>query len=180
MRSLGLGLVAALALVGPAAYAQHAQPYSGQEQRSVKALSEDEIKQYLSGAGMGFARAAELNHYPGPMHVLELADKLGLTETQRVQTEKLMKSHKDEARALGGKVVQAEQALEQLFRSGNVTEAQLAAAVRAAAAAQAEYRLSHLETHRRMKALLTPQQVARYDELRGYSGAARSEHKRHH
>ena len=39
--------------------------------------------------------------------------------------------------------------------------------MRAAAPAQGEYRLSHLETHRRMKALLTPDQVARYDALRG-------------
>ena len=43
----------------------------------VNALSPDEVQQYLAGAGMGYAKAAELNHFPGPMHVLELADKLG-------------------------------------------------------------------------------------------------------
>ena len=30
-------------------------------------LSPQEVKQYLSGAGMGYAKAAELNHFPGPM-----------------------------------------------------------------------------------------------------------------
>jgi len=50
-------------------------PYAGQENRTIKALSQGEIKNFLSGAGMGFAKAAELNHYPGPKHVLELADQ---------------------------------------------------------------------------------------------------------
>ena len=54
------------------------------------------------------------------------------------------------------------------FRSGKVDEGALAQAVHGAAALEGEYRLSHLETHRRLRALLTPAQVARYDELRGY------------
>jgi hypothetical protein len=109
MRSGMLWLTtAAVVLFLPAAYGQHAQPYTGQQTRSIKALSDDEVKQYLSGAGMGYARAAELNRFPGPMHVLELADKLGLTAAQRAQTEALMKMHKDEARELGRKVVEAE------------------------------------------------------------------------
>jgi Spy/CpxP family protein refolding chaperone len=163
---------AAVVLFLPAAHGQHAQPYTGQQTRSIKALSDDEVKQYLSGAGMGYARAAELNRFPGPMHALELADKLSLTAAQRAQTEALMKIHKDEARELGRKVVEAEAALDALFRSARVTEKELAAHVHAVAQAQGLYRLSHLETHRRMRALLTPQQIARYDELRGYDTAA--------
>ncbi len=178
-----LSTVAAILSIGvPAAYAQHAQPYSGEHIRAIKALSADETKQYLTGAGMGYARAAELNRFPGPMHVLELADKLSLTAEQRSQTETLMKTHKDEARRLGSRVVEAERALDALFRSERVGEKELALQVHAAAQAQGEYRLSHLETHRRMRALLTPHQVARYDELRGY-GAARQpadEHKHKH
>jgi hypothetical protein len=50
-----------------------------------------------------------------------------------------------------------------------VNEGRLAEAVRRAAALEGEYRLSHLETHRRMRALLTEEQVARYDRLRGYA-----------
>jgi len=72
-------MLAASALAG----AQDHHPYAGQHERSVKALSDDEIKQYLAGAGMGYAKAAELNGYPGPMHVLELADKLALSAEQR-------------------------------------------------------------------------------------------------
>jgi Spy/CpxP family protein refolding chaperone len=132
------------------------------------ALTSEEIEQYRAGAGMGYARAAELNHFPGPMHVLELAERLGLSAEQRTATERLMRAHKAEARALGTRLVAAEQALEQLFRSGQVPDAELARAVTEAARLQGEYRLSHLETHRRMRALLTDDQVKRYDGLRGH------------
>ena len=166
--------IAAILAVTPAvAHSQHA-PYSGQESRPIKALSADETKQYLSGAGMGYARAAELNRFPGPMHVLELADKLALTPSQRTGTERLMASHKTEARAIGGKLVEAERALDRLFANRKVSEAALAEHVRAVAALQGEYRLSHLDTHRRMRDILTEQQIRRYDELRGYTGGQAS------
>ena len=35
--------------------------------------------------GMGLALAAELNGYPGPAHVIELAKSLGLSEPQRAK-----------------------------------------------------------------------------------------------
>lgn len=153
------------------------QPYAGQEARELKSLSAEEVQQYLAGAGMGFAKSAELNHFPGPMHVLELADALALSAGQRAATRQLMDAHKAQARALGAKLVEAEAALEHLFRSGRMDSMQLQHAVRQAAAVQGEYRLSHLETHRRMRALLTDDQVATYDRLRGYTGAAGAQHK---
>jgi hypothetical protein len=151
------------------AQGQH-QPYAGEHGRSIKALSEQEIQQYVAGAGMGYAKAAELNHFPGPMHILELGDKLGLSAEQRAATQRLMDSHKAEARAIGEKKLEAERGLDMLFRSGNVDEQSLADAVRTAATLEGEYRLSHLETHRRLRALLSDAQVKRYDELRGYGG----------
>jgi len=156
--------------------------YAGQQSREIKALSPDEVRQYQQGAGMGYARAAELNRFPGPMHALELADRLGLSEAQRKQTEALMQAHKAEARAIGAKLVDAERELDALFRSGTVDEKRLRDAVQRAGALQAEYRLSHLETHRRMRALLTDEQVKRYDEARGYAAPGAvpgQQHKRH-
>jgi Spy/CpxP family protein refolding chaperone len=165
-----------LSLLAGIANAQH-QPYAGQEARDLKALSTDEVKQYMAGAGMGYARAAELNHFPGPMHVLELAEQLKLTQEQRAATQKLMDAHKAQARALGSELVSAERELDDLFRAGRVDEAVLARAVRTSAAIVGEYRLSHLETHRRMRSLLTDEQVKRYDELRGYASGKAQHHK---
>jgi Spy/CpxP family protein refolding chaperone len=171
-------VVAVLAAAAGAAQAQHGG-YAGHETREIKALSPHEVEQYRSGAGMGYAKSAELNHFPGPMHVLELADQLALTEGQRVATRTLMDQHKREARSIGMELVDAERSLEALFRRGSPDEAALARAVREAAALQGEYRLSHLETHRRMRALLTEDQVKRYDALRGYASSPLEHGPRH-
>lgn len=169
-----------LALLGAApVLAQHPRPYEGQQARQVKSLSQEEVQQYLSGAGMGYAKPAELSSYPGPLHVLELADELGLTAEQRARTQALMEAHQAEARALGAKRIEAERALDALYATGPMDA--LAGAVRAAAVLEGEYRLSHLETHRRMRALLTDEQVARYNRLRGYvAGESGHEHRRRH
>jgi hypothetical protein len=148
-------------------------------QHDLKAMSSEEVKQHMSGAGMGYAKAAELNHFPGPMHALELAEPLNLSAEQRAQAAKLMAAHKAEARSIGAKYVEAERALDALFRSGSVAPDALEVAVNRAAALQGAYRLSHLETHRRMRALMTDEQVRRYDELRGYTGAAPHSKHRH-
>ena len=90
-----------------------------------------------------------------------------------------MDSHKSEARAIGKKLVEAERSLEQLFRSGTVPQAALAEAVAKAAALHGEFRLSHLETHRRMRPLLSEEQVARYDALRGYAASGTQQTHKH-
>jgi len=161
-------LLATLFTAGTA-LAQHHTPYAGQQDRAIKALSEDETKQYLSGAGMGYARAAELNGYPGPMHVLELADKLSLTPDQRAATQELMHAHKAEARAIGARRVAAEKSLDELFKARGADPQQVAGAVRSIAQIEGEYRLSHLDTHLRMRALLSDHQVAQYNAIRGYT-----------
>ncbi|MDQ3025133.1 MAG: hypothetical protein M3R58_01310 [Pseudomonadota bacterium] len=176
--SLKIAALAAVLATAGAAQAQH-QHYAGQDSREIRALSADEVKQYLSGAGAGFAKAAELNHYPGPMHALELADQIGLTAEQRAATRQLMDAHKAEARAIGVSVVDAERALQALFLRGSLTEGELGAAVLKAATLQGEYRLSHLETHRRLRAVLSDPQVARYDELRGYASGSLGAGHRH-
>jgi hypothetical protein len=164
-------VIALVAVIIPlVAQAQHA-PYARQERREIKSLSTEEVEQYLSGAGMGFAKAAELNRFPGPMHVLELSERLGLSAEQRESARRLMDRHKEEARLIGGKLVEAERVLDGLFASGAVGAQELANQVRVVAALQGDYRLSHLETHRQMRALLSPEQVDRYDQLRGYAGA---------
>jgi Spy/CpxP family protein refolding chaperone len=132
----------------------------------------------VAGAVQAQHQPYALNRYPGPMHVLELADRLNLSAEQRQATKRLMDAHKAEARVLGARLVDAEGRLDALFRRGQVQSQELAAAVREAATLQGEYRLAHLETHHRLRAILTEAQVAQYDILRGYaSPSGRSGHK---
>jgi Spy/CpxP family protein refolding chaperone len=103
------------------------------------------------------------------MHVLDLGDQLSLSAEQRDDARRLLERHKSEARVIGAKLVEAERTLDRLFASGSVGAPELASQVMTVAALQGDYRLSHLETHRQMKAMLTPEQVDRYDQLRGYA-----------
>jgi hypothetical protein len=84
MRLLRYGLSAALSTIvfSATAMAQH-QPYAGLQARPIKALSEQQVADLRAGRGMGLALAAELNGYPGPLHVLELSKELDLGQSQR-------------------------------------------------------------------------------------------------
>jgi hypothetical protein len=135
--------------------------------RHVKALSVDQIKQYLQGGSMGYSKPAELNDFPRPERVLELAEPLELTAEQVAATQALLEAHKTQARGVGARLVDAERELEALFRSGRINSAALSSAVRRLVRVEGEYRLVHLEAHRRMHLLLSEEQIRRYAALRG-------------
>jgi Spy/CpxP family protein refolding chaperone len=145
-----------------------ASPYAGQQSREIKALSEREVADLLAGAGMGLARAAELNRYPGPMHALELADSLALTPVQRERLWTLMQGHKAEARRLGERVVALERELDVLFARGKPVQGEVERLSIAIGEAQGRLRAEHLKTHLETTALLTPRQVDQYVKARGY------------
>lgn len=151
--------------------AHHASPYAGQQTREIKALSPTQTTDLLAGKGMELAKAAELNGYPGPMHTLELATQLDLSAEQKQASETLMNRHKAQARDLGAQLVEAERALDQAFASRQIDAARLTAHTERIGRLQALLRKSHLETHLQQTALLTPEQIARYAQLRGYAGS---------
>ncbi|MDQ5858580.1 MAG: Spy/CpxP family protein refolding chaperone [Acidobacteriota bacterium] len=171
-------LVAVLA--APLSSQETPRPYAGDEKREIKALSAEEIESYRAGAGMGFAKAAELNHFPGPKHVLELASEIGLDASQRKEAQRIYEAMHAQTVGLGERVVVSERGLDGLFAAATVDEASLARSVREIARLQGEVRLEHLRAHLAMRSLLTAAQVAKYDALRGYgSGAADHDPARH-
>lgn len=145
------------------------QPYAGQQERSIKSLSAQEQQDWLDGKGLGLAKAAELNGYPGPMHVLEHASALSLSAAQQEASHKLMTAHKAEVRALGHHLVAAEQALDEAFRRGGARDQEVERLTQEIGVLQARIRAGHLRTHIAQTALLRPEQIARYQQLRGYS-----------
>ena len=149
---------------------QTTSPYAGQEQRTIKALSDQDIRELLDGRGMGLAKAAELNSYPGPLHVLQLADQLGLSDAQRKATESLYANMRERALSIGRQIIDAERALDRAFADGRIDPAMLRSQVDAIAILQGNLRVVHLETHLAQRSLLTPEQISRYDVLRGYRG----------
>lgn len=148
--------------------AQGHAPYTGMQERDIKALSPQQIADLRAGRGMSLALPAELNGYPGPLHVLELADRLGLTQDQRARTQSLFNAMQREAAAAGERVIESERRLDALFAGGAGTPATLSAATAEAAMLNGQLRAIHLRYHLDMKAVLTPQQVTGYNALRGY------------
>lgn len=146
----------------------HPQPYAGLQARPIKALSVERIDDLRAGRGMGLALAAELNGYPGPLHVLELADPLALTPRQVDRTRELFAAMKAEAIPLGERVISAEAALDRLFAEGRATDGALAEATARIGVAEAQLRAAHLRYHLEMARLLDDGQRARYAVLRGY------------
>lgn len=147
--------------------AQPESPYAGQEARDIKSLSPEEINAYLSGKGMGFAKAAELNGYLGPAHVLELSAQLRLTPKQRSKTEALFNAMEAKASSLGSALVQEERKLDQLFAAKTIDSALLSSSLDKIGALQAQVRGTHLEAHLAQTKILTSEQTARYIQLRG-------------
>jgi Spy/CpxP family protein refolding chaperone len=168
----------ALTLATPA-LAQHAQPYAGLQARAVKSLSPEQIADLKAGRGMGLALAAELNGYPGPSHVLELADRLALSDVQRARTQALFAAMQAETAPLGERLIAQEAALDEQFAGRTITPASLDAATTAIGATQARLRATHLKYHLTMLDVLTPEQVRRYAELRGYAGGGETPPHRH-
>jgi Spy/CpxP family protein refolding chaperone len=161
------GTVAAALVIGSAL--AEPSPYAGLEGRGIKALPEQEIGDLLAGRGAGMALPAELNRYPGPRHVLELAAELELSPEQDAETRRLFARMEAEAVPLGEAVVAQEAELDRLFASGTADEGSLRAAVAEAARVRGELRFTHLKYHLAMRRLLTPAQVAAYDAARGYA-----------
>jgi hypothetical protein len=155
----------------------HAQlPYTGMQSRPVKALSEQQIGDLKAGRGMGLALAAELNGYPGPAHLLELADGLPLSSQQRTTVAQLFDAMKSEAVPLGEKLIAQEAELDRQFSSHTITPESLKLATEAIGQTQAALRETHLKYHLSTLSLLTPTQITRYANLRGYGEQPQGHH----
>ena len=153
---------------GQSRHSDHTSPYSGEEKRPIKSLSADDIDELRNGRGWGLAKAAELNGMPGPAHLLEMRDAIGLTPDQVVEIEALFQRMKASATALGERLIALEADLNDAFARGDIGRDALAAKLAAIGEVRTALRLTHLETHLATPKILKPAQIAAYNRLRGY------------
>lgn len=153
--------------------AQHSHgshtPYAGMQNRAVKSLSDSDIQELRRGGGWGLALAAELNGMPGPAHLLELKDQIPLTPDQVARTQALFDEMRKAAISTGERMITAETALEAAFAKGSVDEASLRRLLSDAESARSELRFIHLSQHYKTVQYLKPEQIKRYNVLRGYA-----------
>jgi hypothetical protein len=147
-----------------------ASPYAGEESRAIKSLSDDDMAELRRGGGWGLAKAAELNGVPGPAHLLELKDQIPLDAKQVAAIEAIFKRMQREAIAEGERLISLERELESQFVDGSVTDESLKAKLAQIEASRGRLRYIHLITHLETPALLSREQIERYNKLRGYGG----------
>jgi len=166
--SLGLAFVISPAITLAQDHSGHASPYAGFETRAIKSLSETDQEELRRGGGWGFALAAELNGVPGPAHLLELRDEIPLSAEQVTAIQAIFEAMQVEAIEAGSRLIEAEEAIEAAFRTGDLDEARLRSLITDAETARAELRFIHLSRHLSTPPLLSADQIARYNTLRGY------------
>ena len=153
-------------------------PYRDQRSSEIRGLTEREISDLREGRGMALARAAELNGYPGPRHVLDAAREgrlpLSLDQVRTVQG--VFDDMAREAKRLGNMILAEEATVERAFREGTVREAELQAGLGRIGALQAQLRAVHLRAHLETRPILSAQQITHYNQLRGYTTGPPEEH----
>ncbi|MCL4265591.1 MAG: periplasmic heavy metal sensor [Anaerolineae bacterium] len=185
--ALGLALVGALTACG-----QQTSPIAEQVitptpsayrellDSEIRGMDDQTIEDYLTGKGMGMALPAELNGYPGPRHVIDLADELSLTPEQTAQTQALFDEMQPQAIALGTQILAAEAALEEAFRTQTVDETNLEAQLQAIGLLEAQLRYVHLRTHLATLEILNAHQIMLYNSLRGYDDMPANHNQHQH
>lgn len=166
------GTVLTLGLLLASPLAAQTSPYVGEQERRIKALAPEREQGLHTGAGLGYAMAAELNGHAGPKHVLELAEALELTVDQRAAVETSFERMRAEAAGIGAEIVAAEEELDRRFAHRHLDEAKLAELTRRLGELEGRLRFVHLRAHLETDAVLTEAQRRRYVERRGYDAPA--------
>ena len=161
-----------LALAQSGHHGQHgggANAYAAFKDRPIKALSSEQEDDLRKGRGMGLALAAEMNGYPGPMHVLQLADALKLSADQRTRFDSLFAKMRVDAVAAGEHIIKLESELNTQFVARSISAESLERLTKEIGESQGRLRATHLRYHLETVAILSSDQAAKYNTARGYT-----------
>lgn len=180
MRSRAVVLSILLALVIRDVSASDHSGHVDVKPNEIKALPASDIAGLLAGKGMGYGKAAELNGYPGPKHVLELSKELSLTPEQQKKTQAIFAQMEAAAKKLGAELVAAEVALDHAFKNKTINESSLSEHTRKIGEIEARLRAVHLAAHLQQASVMSDVQIKQYMVLRGYEDAGAHGHGKHH
>jgi len=152
---------------GPAPHGAAAAPGTPHQHHAVAAACNDAFDETVrEGRGFGMAFVADQAGYPGPLHVLELKDRLRLSHDQEAATRALLDQMYAASRPKSARLLDAEARLARLFAAGPPDEAALRKAVGVVEAARADVRMVHLAFHLKMRDALTDEQRRLYHDAR--------------
>ncbi len=173
-------------LVGNPMAAQEAHsPYAAHADVAITGVLPKEAESLTAGKGMAQALPAEVNDYPGPLHVLEAVEigSLVLEPSQRQEVQRIFDVMHEAAVAKGREVLDAEAHLAKRFRHRHIDAATLQELVDGISQLRGELRLIHLRAHLETTEVLTTEQIATYRKVRGYddpSGGHGHDHEHAH
>lgn len=145
---------------------RHGGADDAQAHRRVEQCLQEFDQVVADGRGFGLAFAADQNGYPGPLHVLELKDRLALTPAQETRMRALFDTMLADARSGATRLAAAEDRLRRVFADRAADPAAVRTAVADAERARADVRLVHLLTHVQAHDVLTETQRRTYHDLR--------------
>lgn len=120
----------------------------------------------LNAEGMGQAKYAEMNGYPGPKHVLDLANELVLTPDQAKSIKVIFKEMETRSKELGVHIIRIEEELNDAFKEGMLNEKSVRDDTEQIGKLRGRLRATHLVAHLKTKEILTPKQIDLYVKLR--------------
>ena len=120
----------------------------------------------VNAEGGGQAMVAEMNGYPGPKHVLDLAPTLNLTTGQKKQITAIFREMESRAKELGTRIVRIEDELSTAFRQGLVSERSVKDDSEQIGRLRGRLRAVHLTAHLKTKEIMTRAQIELYKTLR--------------
>lgn len=162
-----LGAAAGWAQHGHGHAGRHHGPAGGEEpHHRIQAYQAEADRVITEGLGFGMAFAADRNGYPGPVHVLELRDRLDLTPEQEAKVVALRDAMFAVSHPAAARLLQAEARLERLFAEARADDTAVRATLAEVERARMEARAVHLLTHLQTRAVLTEAQRRTYHELR--------------
>jgi Spy/CpxP family protein refolding chaperone len=168
-----LVMLAAVALAGCGESGRQ-DDFAEWQGHEIRSLSPTQVQALQDGDEASFAWAAERNGYPGAQHILELASKLELSDDQVTRVTQLRDETRQAAQTVGAQVLQSYVDLEALFRAGNVGPSAMQTASERTGTLEGQLMSIHLAAHIQARTILTAQQNAEYQQLRGYEDAAKA------
>ena len=165
---IGTCLIAIVSMPIKAQHVHESSSYAHSRGAEVVSLTDEEVRALRHGEGMGLARAAELNHFPGPRHLLDLASDLDLSDVQVRRIQTIHDRMKSQAVAKGEDIIIAEKHLADLFASGNPSARKMTQVTEHLGNMRGQLQAIHLLAHIEAARELSADQIREYDRLRGY------------
>jgi hypothetical protein len=149
--------------------AQDASGINPEDSSPIKGMAMKDFEAFRDGKPMNFTRVAELHHYPAPATVLRFTRELKLSQNQVIQVKDINAYLQRKVLEMGRIILEEEKKLDDLFISGKVESGSLIYRTQQYGLYQGELRNAHLQAHLKTRAVLTKDQVKKYDHLCGYN-----------